>query len=80
MYDETNRGVLFRDEDKKTDKHPDYTGKLNVDGVDFRLAGWIKTGKSGKKFLSLKVSEPRQQDEVIAEVTDEPISLNDIPF
>lgn len=79
-YDNTNTGALFRQEDKKSDKHPDYTGKLDVEGADFRLAGWVKTSKSGKKFLSLKVSEPREQNEVIAEVTDEPINLDSIPF
>lgn len=77
MYDETNRGVLFRNEDKKTDKHPDYTGKINIEGAEFRLAGWIKTSKSGKKFLSLQSSEPK---EVVAEVGDEEITLSDIPF
>jgi uncharacterized protein (DUF736 family) len=79
MYDDTNKGVLFQNSDKKTDKHPDYTGKLNVNGVEFRLAGWKRLSKNGKPFLSLAVSEP-QDKEVVAEVTDEPINLNDIPF
>jgi uncharacterized protein (DUF736 family) len=60
QYDNTNKGVLFRSEDKaEGDKKPDYTGKLNVAGKDFRLAGWIRESKTGKKFLSIAVSEPK---------------------
>jgi uncharacterized protein (DUF736 family) len=54
-YDNTNAGVLFKNDKKDTEKHPDYTGKINFDGTDMRLAAWIKEGKNGK-FMSLKVS------------------------
>jgi len=53
-YDRTNSGVLFKNEDKATDKHPDYGGSINVDGIDYWLSAWIKTGKKGK-FMSLSV-------------------------
>ena len=58
-YDNTNTGVLFRNKHKQEgDNKPDYTGKINVDGKDFNLAGWIKTPKNGgAKFMSFKVSE-----------------------
>jgi uncharacterized protein (DUF736 family) len=59
-YDNNNKGVLFRDNDKpEGSKKPDYTGKLNVEGKDFRIAGWIRESKSGTKFLSLSLSEPK---------------------
>jgi hypothetical protein len=48
-------GILFRETDKKSEKSPDYTGKLTLGGEEYRLAGWIREGKKGK-FLSLKVS------------------------
>lgn len=56
-YDDTNKGVLFRESEKESEKHPDMTGKLNVEGKEYRLAGWTRESKNGKKFLSLAVSE-----------------------
>ena len=62
-YDNTNRGVLFKNDQKEQDNHPDYTGKINVGGKDFWLSAWIKTSKAGQKFMSLSVKpiEPQQQ-------------------
>jgi len=55
-YDDTDRGVLFRAE-KKTDKHPDYKGDLNVGGVEFWLSGWAETSKAGVKYMQLRVTK-----------------------
>ena len=52
------------------------TGKLNVEGKDLQLAGWMKESKNGKKFLSLKVQEPRTREVV----EDNNTSITDIPF
>lgn len=55
-YDNSNRGAIFKNDDKQQDNHPDYKGSLNVNGVDLWVSGWIKTSeKTGKKFLSLSV-------------------------
>lgn len=60
-YDDTNRGVLFKNEDKKSDKHPDYSGRLNVDGVEYFFDGWRKTSESGRQFLSVSVKRKQQK-------------------
>lgn len=88
-YDDTNRGVLFQEQEKKSEKAPDYTGKLNVEGKEYRIAGWKKLSKNNKPFLSLSISEPQQSgyqkakqvaDELRGEVQTDEIDLNDIPF
>lgn len=54
-YDNTNRGALFKNDDKQSDKHADYRGQINIDGKEFWLDAWLKTSKAGKKFMSLSV-------------------------
>jgi hypothetical protein len=54
-YDNTNRGTLFKNDDKQEPGHSDYNGSINVDGVEYWLNAWIKEAKSGKKFMSLSV-------------------------
>lgn len=78
-YDNTNSGALFKNRDKETDKHPDYTGKINVDGKELRLAAWLAESKSGQKFMRLKVSElsEKKQDRAMEKI--EALD-DDIPF
>jgi hypothetical protein len=61
-YDNTNSGMLARNDKKETEKHPDFKGSINVDGVDYWLSAWVKEGKeggkmAGRKFFSLSVTQ-----------------------
>ena len=60
-YDNTNRGALFRNDDKdpSDDKDRDYNGTLNIERAEYWLSGWVRTSKNGRKFLSLSV-KPKQ--------------------
>ena len=51
-------GALFKNKDKKTDRHPDYTGQCVVNGELLRLSAWIKTSKAGNTYMSLAFSVP----------------------
>lgn len=57
-----NNGILFKNDRKEKDTHPDYTGKAMINGVEMRLSAWIKTGAKGK-FMSLAFSLPREKQE-----------------
>ena len=59
-YDNELRGVLFSQE-AETERHPNLTGKVQINGVEYRLAAWKRTSASGTNYLSLKVSEPEPQ-------------------
>jgi hypothetical protein len=59
-YDNTNRGVMFKNDQGGNPKRPQYRGSLNVDGTDYNLSAWVRESKKdGSKFLSLTV-EPKQ--------------------
>lgn len=51
-YDNRNRGVLFKNDRKTSDKHPDYKGTANMDGRDYYVSAWVRDGKKGK-FMSM---------------------------
>lgn len=50
-YDNTNTFALFKNVLGDNPKKPNYTGLANIDGIEFRIAGWIREGKNGK-FIS----------------------------
>jgi uncharacterized protein (DUF736 family) len=54
-YDNTDRGALFRNDDKTDEKHPDYRGNLNVGGTEYWLSAWLKTSKNGVRYMSLSI-------------------------
>ena len=78
-YDNTNRGVLFKNERKQQDKHPDYTGKIDVEGKEYKLAAWIKDGKKGK-FMSLAVSIDDGSRKERSSDNTPPFQDDDVPF
>lgn len=59
QYDNRNTVSLFKNSKKESDKHPDYTGTLNVDGEEFYVDAWLNTIKqgqrAGEKFISGKI-------------------------
>lgn len=57
METKNNSGTLFTNSRKSKETHPDYTGKVKVNGKDMEISAWLKEGKNGK-YLSLSFKEP----------------------
>lgn len=56
-----NSGILSRNQRRESDKHPEYSGTAEVDGVEYWLSAWVNNGDNGKYFkISFKKKEPRQ--------------------
>ena len=58
METRNNTGAIFKNDNKKADNHPDYKGKVNVNGKEMEVALWLKTSAKGVKFFSVSFSEP----------------------
>lgn len=79
-YDNTNKGVLFKNDDKVNEKQPDYSGKIDIEGKTYWLSAWVREAKSsGKKFFSLSVTDPenRQRNNSVP-FTSEPQKQPDV--
>jgi hypothetical protein len=74
QYDNTNRGVLFKNKNKKSEKQPDYRGHCELgddviaaarEGKEIAISGWIKTIQNGKsagdKMLSITLQPPYEE-------------------
>lgn len=81
-YDNTNSGALFKNNRRQKDTHPEFTGKLNVGGVDYYLNGWRKAPEGKEAFISLSVKKieaktdaPASAPKVVAPALDD-----EVPF
>lgn len=75
QFDNTNRGVLFINDRKEQDNHPDRKGSINVDGKEYWLSAWNKetakgdtislsvTPKDGAKQAASKADNARREAE-----------------
>ncbi|MCP4696076.1 MAG: hypothetical protein GY862_04405 [Gammaproteobacteria bacterium] len=83
QYDNTNSGVLFRNDNRETENHPEFSGRINVNGVEYWLSAWVKTAaKTGRKYFSLSVSPKQKPPEEQASAEQPPMIQDDpnIPY
>lgn len=60
-YDNTNSGMLMRNENRENDRQPEFRGSLDVEGTQYWISAWVNTGKEGskiegKKYFSIKLT------------------------
>ena len=84
-YDNTNSGMMARNERPTTDKHPELSGSLNVEGTDYWLSAWVNEGKAGgkmegKKYFSIKLTRKEGGSSTGRPVGDASFVSDDIPF
>ena len=63
--DKNNSGALFKNDKKKTEKQPDFTGEIVIEDKKFRLAGWKRVSPKGTAFISLKATLPEPKNDFI---------------
>ncbi len=58
MQQKNNTGAIFKNDFKEKDSHPDYRGKVIIDGAEKEIALWLNESKKGTKYFSVKIQEP----------------------
>lgn len=81
-YDNTNKGTLGKNKRKTEETHPEYTGQINIDGVEYWLSAWVKSnGSTGEKFFSISAKAKEQKPEKQEKPKGDFESMeDDIPF
>jgi hypothetical protein len=74
-YDNTNRGVLFKNDRKEKETHSDYNGTININGKEHYLDAWLKESKNGGRFMSLSIGKEKGQPAAKKEE-----SFEDVPW
>jgi hypothetical protein len=55
-YDNTDKGSIWKNEKKETDRHPDFTGSANVGGHDYWVSAWRRKDGDSPKSPALRFS------------------------
>jgi len=67
-YDNTNRGSIWKNEKKDKDTHPDFTGSLNVGGVEYWVSAWKRKEGAAAKAPALSFSvKPKDEQQPMSQ-------------
>jgi len=62
-FDENMRGVLYKNEQRTTDKHPNARGRAMVDGVWYWVSSWTRASRTtGAKYQSFQFTKMTDED------------------
>lgn len=56
-----NSGTMFHNVEKKSDRHPDLSGSIMIEGKEYFIDAWEKVAQSGRSFLSVSVKKKDMQ-------------------
>lgn len=62
-YDNTNSGAVFPNNNKQSDRSPDYKGTLDANGTEYWVSAWVKTSRNGIDYLSISLTEKEEQQQ-----------------
>jgi hypothetical protein len=65
-----NRGSLFVNEERKTEKHAHFRGTVNVNGAVYWIKAWNVEPEDGKKLPALNLSLTKQEGQATGDVGD----------
>ena len=83
-YDNNNRGSIWKNEDRKSDSHPQFKGSAEVNGVEYWVSGWLRKEGANPKAPAMSFSFTAKEQQSAPKPTPSPSigndDLEDIPF
>ena len=83
-YDNNNRGSIWKNEDRKSDSHPQFKGSAEVNGVEYWVSGWLRKAGANPKAPAMSFSFTAKEQQSATKPTPSPSigndDLEDIPF
>lgn len=61
-FDNNNRGSIWKNEKKETETHPDFTGSLTVEGIEYWVSAWKRKQDASEKAPALSFSIKRKDE------------------
>lgn len=58
-YDNTNRGAIWKNDEKRGER--DFTGSLDVDGIEYWVSGWKRAPNANPKAPALKFTVRKKE-------------------
>lgn len=76
-----NTIAIFKNADKKKENSPDYSGSVEINGVKYRTALWLKQSKTGTPYLGglVELAEEKQAP-AQAKPAYQPVVNDDLGF
>jgi hypothetical protein len=81
-YDNNNRGALWKNDKRTTEKHPQLRGSAEINGVEYWVSAWT-SNEGGKKplvSLSFQVKDEMPTSTAQVVVSNEVDFDDDLPF
>lgn len=84
-YDNSNRGSIWKNDKKETDRHPDFTGNANIAGVEYWVSAWKRKPDANPKAPALSFSvkakdQQNQPKDYAAPAQGDTFEDSEIPF
>lgn len=74
-YDNELKGALFKNTKATGEKHPPYTGSIQIDGITYNLSAWVNESPKAGKYFSIKAEKRTNKNQ---QNKNEP--EDDLPF
>lgn len=80
-YDNTNTGGIWGNDKKDTDRHPDFRGQANIEGVEYWVAAWKRGPNDNPKSPALRFAfTPKDAKPTTVPEDQAPMPEDSIPF